>query len=387
MPKPNEVLTPLTETGTDLQLFPLGKWTHPNGEINITPERARSFAEGFKAQLAGQKLPILYIHSSKGNVSNPDYGKAAGWITDVRADDERGVVIDVDWTDRGAEAVKSREYQYLSAEYFDQVQLPQHKQPQRDVVIAAALTNRPHLKGMSPILNEETGHMFLFGESKPDGPEEGGGPMDPILLALAKSAGVEVSEDATELTDDQREAIEKHLEDDESTQVADLEAKLADAVKRLDDIEDPDSSKARSLREAGFEEEATLLSEYRGDKLVRELASQVPQGHELTPTVEEKVRAFAVGGDAKSLTEAMEIMAQGKGTVDLNEHGSEGGSDDDDDTTSEAGDKLIALADAYAKEHEVDWSEAMGIVSDQNPALWNEHQLSMGGKPTMEVSG
>ena len=216
MPNPNEVLTPLTETGTDLQLFPLGKWKHPNGEINITPERARSFAEGFKAQLAGQKLPILYIHSSKSNVSNPDYGKAAGWITDGRADDERGVVIDVDWTDRGAKAVQGKEYQYLSAEYFDQVQLPQHKQPHRDVVIAAALTNRPHLKGMDPILNEETGHMFLFGESKPDSPEKGG-PMDPILLALAKSAGVEVSEDATELTDDQREAIEKHLEDDEST--------------------------------------------------------------------------------------------------------------------------------------------------------------------------
>ncbi len=384
----NEVLIPLAETSTDVQLFPLGKWKHPSGEINITPERAASFAEGFKRQLAGQKLPILYIHSDRKNVSNPDYGKAAGWITDVRADDERGVVVDVDWTDRGAAAVLAKEYLYLSAEYFDRVQLPHHKEPHDDVVIGAALVNRPHLKGMSPILNEETGHLFILtGESKPDGPEKGGGPMDPILLALAKSAGVEVSEDDTELSDEQREAIEKHLEGDEATQVADLEAKLAEAQKQLDDVEDEDSSKARSLREAGFEEEATLLSEYRGDKLVRELALQLPKGHSLTPAVEEEVRAFALEGDAGRLSKALEILASGKGTVDLAEHGSDGDSGDDDGA-SDAGDKLNALADAYVKEHDdVDWIEALGIVTDENPALWNEHQESLGGTATAEVKG
>ena len=389
--QPNEVLIPLGETTTDIQLFPLGKWKHPAGEINITPERATSFAAGFKQQLAGQKLPILYIHSDKGNVSNPDYGKAAGWITDVRADDERGVVVDVDWTDRGAAAVLAKEYLYLSAEYFDRVQLPHHKEPHSDVVIGAALVNRPHLKGMSPILNEDTGHLFLLpGESKPDGPEEGGGPMDPILLALAESAGVEVSKDATELSEEQREAIEKYLKGDDSDteKVTELEAKLAAIQKQLDDTEDPDQSKARSLREAGFVEEATLLSEYRGDKLVRELASELPQGHSLTPAVEEKVRAFAVGGDAAELTEALAILASGKGTVDLGEHGSDGDTDDNDDGASEAGDKLMALADAYVKEHDdVDWIEAMSIVSDENPVLWNEQQVSLGGKPTAEVTG
>ena len=212
--------------------------------------------------------------------------------------------------------------------------------------------------------------------------------MDPILLALAKSAGVEVSEDATELSDEQREAIEKHLGDDNATQVADLEAKLAEDQKQLDDAEDEDSSKARSLREAGFEAEATLLSEYRGDKLVRELASQLPKGYSLTPAVEEEVRAFALDGDAGRLSKALAIMAMGNGTVDLNEHGSDGDSGEGDGASNDAGDKLMALADEYVKEHDdVDWIEAMGIVSDENPKLWNEHQVAQGGKATAEVNG
>jgi phage I-like protein len=365
-----------------VQLFPIGKWRHPGGTIKITYDRARKFADGFNKKLAGQKLPILYIHSDKVNVANPLYGKAAGWISKVSADKKRGVVVDIDWTEAGAAAVESKEYQYLSAEFFDRVQLPHHDAPQEDILMGAALVNRPHLKGMSPILNEETGHLFIFtGESKPDGPEEGGGPMDPILLALAESAGVEVAEDATELDDEQREAVEKHLSG-QTDQVTNLEAKLALIQKKLDDVEGPNSSKVRSLREAGFEEEATLLSEYRGDRLVRELESQVPKGHALTPAVEEEVRAFAIEGDTNRLTKALEIMAADKGIVDLTEHGSAGGSDDDDDASDSAGDKLNELADAYAKEHEMDWYAALEIVTDENPALWDEHQLAM-----REVSG
>jgi hypothetical protein len=211
--------------------------------------------------------------------------------------------------------------------------------------------------------------------------------MDPILLALAESAGVEVAEDTTELTDEQREAIVKHLEG-QTSQVADLDAKLALVTKKLDEVEGPDSSKVRNLRDAGFEEEATLLSEYRGDRIVRELEAELPQGHTFTPAVVEEVRAFAVEGDADRLTKAMAIMAAGKGTVDLNELGSDGeNSDDDDGASDDAGDKLNALADAYAKEHDMDWVEALEMVSDANPKLWNEHQEAMGGKAIVEVTG
>lgn len=370
----------LEEGSTSLkgaQLFPFGTWNHPAGKIKIDAGRAKKFVEGFKRQVAGQRLPVFYIHSSPKNVSNPNYGKAAGWITDMSVHDQKGVMIDIDFTEEGANAVRNKEYQYLSAEYFDKVMLPHHDSPKSDVLVGAALVNRPHLKGMSPLLNEETGHMFLIAEDDNLDDPEGGGPVDPILLALAKAAGIELSEDVEELTEEQRSAIEQHLADREK-QGKDLDTQVQLLQEKLDALEDPEPKQARKLAEAGFEEEAKLLSEYRGDKLIREFEADLPDGHVLAPSVKEKLRSYALENDAQHLSDAMRIVASGKGTVDLEEHGSSGGGLNDT-APANVGAKIIKLAEEKIKEDkDLSFSDAMLLVSADEPKLWNEYQESMG---------
>ena len=367
------------------QLFPIGEWSHPQGKLKVDYARAQRFAAGFKKQLAGQKLPIFYIHSSQSNVSNPLYGKAAGWMTDVRADPKQGVLIDIDFTKAGAEAVRDHSYQYLSAEFFDQVRLPHHDESHKDVLVGAALVNKPHLKGMRTVLSEDTGSLFIEeATSKPDDPE-GGGPVDPILFALAKSAGLKLSEDATELGAKDRASIEEYLQG-ESGKITDLEAKLDLVQTKLDGSEDDNTKQARNLAEAGFKDEAKLLSEYRGEKLAKKLAKELPKGSEFTPAVEEKLMAFATDNDPTRLQEALAIVASGKGVVDLSEHGSSGSGSEGDTpagSVDNASTKLIALAEAVVKDNsEINFSDAMDQVAGENPNLWDEHQKSMGSEVT-----
>jgi hypothetical protein len=204
------------------------------------------------------------------------------------------------------------------------------------------------------------------------------------LLALAKSAGLKLSEDATELSAKDRASIEEYLQG-ESGKITDLEAKLDLVQKKLDGSEDDNTKQARNLAEAGFKEEAKLLSEYRGEKLSRELESELPKGSELTPAVREKVMAYATDNDPTRLQEALAIMASGKGVVDLDEHGSSGSGSDGDTPagSTDASAKLIALAEAVTKDDsEINFSDAMDQVAGENPDLWDAHQKSMGSEVT-----
>lgn len=386
-----EVLVALGEVGEDrvlrgAQLFPIGKWSHPHGRIEVTPERASHFVEQFNRGVAGQQVPVFYIHHTPANVSNPDYGKAAGWIQAMSADPERGVLIDIEFSEEGAEAVRGRKYKYLSAEFFDKVQLPHHDMPESDVIVGAALVNRPHLKGMSPLLNEETGHQFIFeaGDNKAGEGSQGGGPMDPILVALCEAAGVDVADDQTELTEDQQDAVlahQKELSDTITAKDAEIKDLKADLAKR-----DPEGSKVRSLAEAGFEDEAKEIVLARGERFIRELSAQVPDGGKLSPAVEGELRSFAENSDPAHLRNIITLSVEGKAIVDLDEKGTESAGNDDDESGEAAGNALVDLAEKLADEKDIPFEKALDMAADQKPELWNDYQKAMGSdKAAVEV--
>jgi phage I-like protein len=385
----NEVLMSLGEIGEDgklrgAQLMPLGKWIHPLGEIDVTFERAQKFAEQFKRNVAGQNLPVLYIHSDKGNVANPSYGKAAGWMSDVRADPNLGVVIDIDFTPEGREAVNKKEYAYLSAEYFDRVQLPHHDSPQEDVIVGAALVNRPHLKGMNPLLNEETGHQFLLGVA--DQPIKGV-KMDPILRQLAEQAQVTLSDDQTELTEEQSKAIAKFFAD-QAKEHGDLTAKVSLLEKQLADTQDPEKARQKSLEEAGFVEEAKLLSEVRADKMVGRMAGFLPKDRQFSPVGEEAIRGYALEQTTENLNSLHEVLLNGKGIVDLSEIGSAGAEEDKGDPTSDSlAGEILAESQKIADEQKITLGEATSVYARKNPEKWNEYQKSMGALKSAKMGG
>ncbi len=395
MPQTREVLIALGELGDDrvlrgAQLLPIGEWRHKFGRIKITPRRARHFVHQFENNVAGQDLPVLYIHHEDKNRVNPQFGKAAGWVRSMTASDDKGVSVDIEFTEEGAEEVRAGRYKYLSAEYFDQVQLSHHDKVHKDVIVGMALVNRPHLKGMTPILNEETGHQFLIEEAEETeaGPKGGHHNMDPVLVALAESAGIKLLEGQSELTDEQREIVVKFDKDQQSEsdakdeKITKLEAEVAEA--------NPGKQQERSLAEAGFVEEAKELAIARGERYIRELADSVPDGHVLAPAVETELRAFAVDSDPVHTETIMATFAAGNGTVDLEEHGTSGGGDDDDEDADAVagGDKITKLAEQLIKDDDkLSMDDAVDRVleTDEGIALYNAEQVALGSKAKVVV--
>lgn len=379
----NEVLMSLGEIKDGMlqgaQLMPIGSWNHPLGRIDVTPERARSFAAQFKKNTTGQKLPILWIHSDKVNVSNPRYGQAAGWIDDVRADDKLGVLVDIKFTPEGERAVNNKEFAYLSAEYFPEVQLPHHESPEKDVIVAAALVNRPHLKGMNPLLNEETGHQFLLGSANQP---ITGGVMDKFLLQLCEKAKVTIADGQTELTEAQQTALTAYLDKGEK-ELKDATTKVSLLETQVATLEDPEKKRARSLEELGFKEEALLLSEYRADRFLVSLGEALPEGKALTPVAKEAARKYALSQTSENLEEFHNFLLSGKGIVDLSVRGKAGENPEEDTGAVSLADKLIDDAEKLSEEKKISLGEALSEIAKTDPKGWNEYQKSMGAPMAM----
>jgi Mu-like prophage I protein len=131
---------------TWLHAFPLGRYVHPvHGELVFTRERLERLAEGVNRGVRGITPALDFDHRedrAKG-------GKAAGWITaaEVRAD---GLWIAVEWTEEALGEVRAGAWRYLSPEFGDWTD-PRTGVRHRDVLLGAALTNRPFLRDLAPV--------------------------------------------------------------------------------------------------------------------------------------------------------------------------------------------------------------------------------------------
>lgn len=92
-------------------------------------------------------LVIDYEHQTQTTVLNGQPAPAAGWIKELAARDV-GLCARVEWTERAAGYIASREYRYLSP-------VIEVRPGDRRVVefYSAALTNDPAIVGMNPIAN------------------------------------------------------------------------------------------------------------------------------------------------------------------------------------------------------------------------------------------
>jgi Mu-like prophage I protein len=131
---------------TWLHAFPLGRYVHPtHGELVFTRERLERLAEGVNRAIRGITPALDFDHRedrAKG-------GKAAGWITaaEVRPD---GLWIAVEWTEEAQAEVRAGAWRYLSPEFGDWTD-PRTGVRHRDVLLGAALTNRPFLRDLAPV--------------------------------------------------------------------------------------------------------------------------------------------------------------------------------------------------------------------------------------------
>ena len=133
----------LTGAPETITVLPLGHVVSSKGEFDVDEG---SF-QAMKAQIAqrGVDLVVDYEHQTLKGVEAP----AAGWVKELKLEDGNIVAV-VEWTPRGAEYLKNKEYRYLSpvvnVRKMDNKAIGLH---------SLALTNTPAIENMTPIVNSD----------------------------------------------------------------------------------------------------------------------------------------------------------------------------------------------------------------------------------------
>lgn len=148
-------------------------------------------------------LPIDYEHQTLGGTYAAPNGQApaAGWIKEIEAQPGVGLFARIEWTDPARTQLTAKQYRYLSP-----VAIVRKADRKLVAIHSVALTNKPAIVGMTPIVNRAT-----------DGDPEANDatPLDRLRteLDLDESVPVETILVAASrrLVELERQAAEKHV--------------------------------------------------------------------------------------------------------------------------------------------------------------------------------
>lgn len=132
-------------------LAPWGTVESSNGSFVLDDESAKLAIAAFQEH--GTDLPIDYEHQTLGGTyASPDgRAPAAGWIKALSVEPGVGLVATIEWTKRATKLLASKEYRYLSP-----VAIIRKTDRKLVAIHSAALTNKPAIVGMEPIVNRAT---------------------------------------------------------------------------------------------------------------------------------------------------------------------------------------------------------------------------------------
>jgi hypothetical protein len=315
----------LNESGpTWIQGFPLGTWHHPaHGEIKITPERVKRFAEGVANRVRGQDLNIDYDHQT---------GEAAGWVRAAEDRGNDGLWLNVDFTPTARQQLSEKKYRYFSPEYQDEWESPVSKQKFTDVLFGGALTNRPFLKGIVPINLSEAFAEALKGDpvGQPPTPPTPPAPTPPTNTPPAPAPVM--------LTEDQLKEMPfiKTLMEQNKT--------LTDTVKTL--------GEAHKLSEA---------------KSQLSTLNQPTNGHALSSAVLDQAAVMLADPSkaALGITTILQAVRDGNALVPVGETGGQRTRHEDPDAIKQ----FMELVTKYQTDHKCDYAMAAAAVQRENVQL------------------
>ena len=134
-------------------LAPWGLVESSSGTFVLDGESAELVVRAFEAQ--GVDLPVDYEHQTLGGefASPSGQAPAAGWIRRLEVVAREGLYGHVAWTPGAAERLAAREYRYVSP-----VALVRKRDRKLTALHSAALTNKPAIIGMRPIVNRQDLH-------------------------------------------------------------------------------------------------------------------------------------------------------------------------------------------------------------------------------------
>lgn len=143
----------LKSHGNTIQIFPAGLFSSNDGTGRpdgldgwfIDAEIAAELNE--KIKMRNIRLPIDYEHQSILSAFNGQPAPAAGWFKNLEWREGEGLfAVDVEWTDKAREMIKTGEYRYLSPVFAHH--------PETGAItnlLGAGITNTPGLDSIAPL--------------------------------------------------------------------------------------------------------------------------------------------------------------------------------------------------------------------------------------------
>jgi phage I-like protein len=136
------------ERETWIQVSKLGEWKgHAAGEFSLEAEHHDSAVSQFGR--TANDLVLDYEHQSVSFL--PVEAPAAGWISELRVEDDGALMARVKFTDKAAQYIRSDEYRYTSPVWLFDVPDRENGSPILAELHSVALTNVPFLDGMQPV--------------------------------------------------------------------------------------------------------------------------------------------------------------------------------------------------------------------------------------------
>lgn len=257
-------------------VVPRGKVESRKGEFLVDELSFKEIYSYYKQRKLD--LVIDYEHQTLDNVQAP----AAGWIKELYLT-EKGIEADVDWTEKGQEYLKNKEYRYLSPVIY------RRASDGRAIILhSVALTNTPAIDGMEAIINSLDINNI----------ENGGNTMDlkelAVLLGLQEDATLEQIQEAVKAL---VEMANKEKEDEKKEDVVAckeiLETLGLSAGASVTDVK----GKIISLKNpAGYVrvEEFTALKEKIQKKESNELVEMALKDGKITPAQKDWAEKMAL---------------------------------------------------------------------------------------------
>lgn len=314
---PIEILFSESEPPKQIQLFKTGTYHDPRyGKFDITPQMLLAMKKNFDEKARGIDLAVDYAHDSDKN--------AAAWIKSITlTDNNTKMFAEVEWTGSGKKALTDKEYRYISPDFSNNFVHNETKKEFGPTLNGAALTNRPVIKGMVPVVQLSEIEIEIEPESEITNDNKGE-TMDPKDQKIAE--------------------LEKMVADLKAKlEGKDMSAEMGDMKKQLEEY------KAKEL--AAVEEKKCAEQKAAFDKLLSE--GKVVEAQR-TPYMDGDVVKFT------ELAQPLKLSEKGHGGT-----GTTGGADD----TTDAQDEILKLAQAKVATDKITLSEAIRASLKENPKL------------------
>lgn len=134
------------EVSKPFEILRVGDFKRGSRSVPITSTDLDEAVDNFNRWKAmGQEIPVDYDHAFSEGRPAP----AAGWYDSLSRKDDT-LYATVKWTDKAREEIQSGLYRFFSPEFHKSF-ISEEGSPEGFTILAGALTNRPFLRGMTPV--------------------------------------------------------------------------------------------------------------------------------------------------------------------------------------------------------------------------------------------